>query len=61
MNEVLSLAAGKNIIAIAHRLNSIRAFDRIILLKNGNIEGDGSFQELMQHNLYFQELYKAGI
>lgn len=61
MNEVLCLADGKNIIAIAHRLNSIRAFDRIILLKNGSIEGDGSFRELMQHNLYFQELYKAGL
>ena len=43
MNEVLSLTNGRNIIAIAHRLNSIRSFDRIILLKNGRLEGDGSF------------------
>ena len=32
MKEVLALADGRNIIAIAHRLNSVRAFDRIILL-----------------------------
>lgn len=46
MNEVLSLTNGRNIIAIAHRLNSIRSFDRILLLKNGRLEGDGSFQIL---------------
>ena len=61
MNEVLSLTNGRNIIAIAHRLNSIRSFDRIILLKNGRLEGDGSFSVLMTYNPYFQELYRAGM
>ena len=61
MNEVLSLTNGRNIIAIAHRLNSIRSFDRIILLKNGRLEGDGSFSDLMTSNPYFQELYRAGM
>ena len=60
MNEVLSLT-NRNIIAIAHRLNSIRSFDRIILLKNGRLEGDGSFSDLMTYNPYFQELYRAGM
>ena len=61
MNEVLSLTNGRNIIAIAHRLNSIRSFDRIILLKNGRLEGDGSFSDLMTYNPYFQGLYRAGM
>lgn len=61
MNEVLSLTNGRNIIAIAHRLNSIRSFDRIILLKNGRLEGDGSFSDLMTYNPYFQDLYRAGM
>lgn len=61
MNEVLSLTNGRNIIAIAHRLNSIRSFDRILLLKNGRLEGDGSFSDLMTYNPYFQELYRAGM
>lgn len=61
MNEVLSLTNGRNIIVIAHRLNSIRSFDRIILLKNGRLEGDGSFSDLMTYNPYFQELYRAGM
>ena len=61
MNEVLSLTNGRNIIAIAHRLNSIRSFDRIILLKNGRLEGDGSFSDLMTYNPYFQELHRAGM
>ena len=61
MNEVLSLTNGRNIIAIAHRLNSISSFDRILLLKNGRLEGDGSFSDLMTYNPYFQELYRAGM
>ena len=61
MNEVLSITIGRNIIAIAHRLNSIRSFDRILLLKNGRLEGDGSFSDLMTYNPYFQELYRAGM
>ena len=61
MNEVLSLTNGRNIIAIAHRLNSIRSFDRIILLKNGRLEGDGSFSDLMTYNPYFQELYRLSL
>ena len=61
MNEVLSLTNGRNIIAIAHRLYSIRSFDRIILLKKGRLEGDGSFSDLMTYNPYFQELYRAGM
>lgn len=61
MNEVLSLTNGRNIIVIAHRLNSIRSFDRILLLKNGRLEGDGSFSDLMTYNPYFQELYRAGM
>ena len=61
MNEVLSLTNGRNIIAIAHRLNSIRSFDRILLLKNGRLEGDGSFSDLMTYNPYFQELYRTGM
>lgn len=46
MNEVLSLTNGRNIIAIAHRLNSIRSFDRILLLKMGGWKAMEVFQIL---------------
>lgn len=57
MNAVVHKFREKTVIAIAHRLNSIVDFDRIILFKEGKIVGQGNFKELMQSNAYFKELY----
>jgi ATP-binding cassette subfamily B protein len=35
------------VIAIAHRLSTIKHMDRIVVIENGNIVEDGSFQELL--------------
>ena len=43
MKAVMQQLNGKTVIAIAHRLNSIAGFDRIILFKDGKIVGQGSF------------------
>ena len=42
----------KTVIAIAHRLNSIAGFDRIILFREGKIVGQGTFEELLRTDLY---------
>lgn len=59
MNQVMEYLKGKTVIAIAHRLSSIRNFDRIIAFRDGNILGQGSFDELMSGNAYFRELYET--
>lgn len=61
MNQVMQYLKGKTVIAVAHRLNSIRNFGRIIAFRDGNIAGQGSFEELIADNAYFQELYKANV
>ena len=61
MNQVLELLKEKTVIVIAHRLNSIRDFKRIIAFKDGTIAGEGAFCELMNSNLYFRELYNANV
>jgi ATP-binding cassette subfamily B protein len=58
MNEVVHLLSGKTVLAIAHRLSSIKGFDRIVVFRDGEIVGQGTFLELMEHNSYFAELYK---
>ena len=61
MKAVMQQLNGKTVIAIAHRLNSIAGFDRIILFKDGKIVGQGSFEELLRTNAYFVDLYNANV
>ncbi len=61
MKAVMQQLNGKTVIAIAHRLNSIAGFDRIILFKDGQIVGQGSFEELLRTNAYFVDLYNANV
>lgn len=43
-------------IVIAHRLSTIRNCDRILVLDQGRIIEDGSYNELISHNGFFAEL-----
>ncbi len=45
-------------IVIAHRLSTIRECDRIIMLEDGKIIGDGSYEELLVKNRKFAEMVK---
>jgi len=57
MANVMELLAGKTVIAIAHRLDSIKTFDHILVFQNGHIVEQGRFGELMQRQSHFYELY----
>lgn len=57
MLNVMEFLRDRTTIMIAHRLNSIKSFENIIVFKEGNIVGSGSFQKLLDDNLYFRELY----
>ena len=43
-------------IVIAHRLSTIQSCDRILLLKDGKIAEDGTYDELIAQNGFFAEL-----
>lgn len=49
---------GRTILLIAHQFQTIRDFDRILVLKHGRIVEEGSHQKLMQLGGYYHELYK---
>ena len=61
MKSVMLKMKDKTVIAIAHRLNSIAGFDRIILFREGKIVGQGTFEELLHTDSYFKELYNANL
>ena len=61
MKSVMQKMKDKTVIAIAHRLNSIAGFDRIILFREGKIVGQGTFEELLHTDSYFRELYNANV
>jgi ATP-binding cassette subfamily B protein len=57
MKNVMALLEGKTVIAVAHRLDSIKAFDKIILFQEGEIAEQGKFSDLLDKRQAFYELY----
>ncbi len=53
------LMQGKTVITIAHRLSTIRNSDKIIVIKDGEIEEEGAHEELIENGKYYSELYRA--
>jgi ATP-binding cassette subfamily B protein len=57
MKNVMKVLAGKTVIAVAHRLDSIKSFDKIVVFNDGRITEQGRFAELMEKRRSFYELY----
>ena len=53
------LMKGKTVIAIAHRLTTIRDADQIIVIADGVVAEDGSHAELLQKNGIYADLYRT--
>lgn len=47
----------KTVIAVAHRLSTLKHMDRIIVLDKGNIIEDGTHEELLNNNGYYQSMW----
>jgi ATP-binding cassette, subfamily B, bacterial len=50
------LMAGRTVIAIAHRLSTLRQFDRIVVIKDGRVAEDGSPAALIKKGGHFSGL-----
>lgn len=63
LEKVLDLLLeGRQAVVIAHRLSTVRRANRILVLRDGRVEEQGSHQELMQKaGLYAQMVQKAGL
>jgi len=52
------LMRGRTVIAIAHRLSTLRSFDRIVVLQEGKIIEDGTPQALVRHKGVYRDLVR---
>jgi ATP-binding cassette subfamily B protein len=50
------LMQGRTVIAIAHRLSTLRHFDRVIVLQAGQVVQDGAPDQLVRHNGLYRNL-----
>ncbi|ASR48817.1 multidrug ABC transporter ATP-binding protein [Paenibacillus kribbensis] len=53
------LMQGRTSFVIAHRLNTIRQADRILVLKDGRLEEQGSHDALLAHKGFYSDLYEG--
>jgi ATP-binding cassette, subfamily B, bacterial PglK len=59
MSAVRDLPGTQTVIAIAHRLSTVRACDRIVLIEGGHIVDVGTYEELDARNTAFRDLARA--
>lgn len=56
-----SLMQDKTTIVIAHRPSTLRYVDRLIVLNEGQIVGDGSHEELLSNNKFYNQLWNSHV
>ena len=60
-NAIHNLQKTKTILIVAHRLSTIKDADRILVIDNGKIVGEGTHDSLLKNNSLYQKLYKSEI
>ncbi len=58
---LVGLMRGKTVIAIAHRLSTLRAMDRLVIVENGRIVEDGNHAELIALGGVYASLWNSQV
>ena len=58
---IAKLVQGKTVIVIAHRLSTIKDADKIVVVKDGQIEAAGKHEELRQCCPLYEAMWQAHI
>lgn len=58
-DSIDALSGGCTVVIVAHRLSTIKNADIIFFLNEGQIVGQGSFNELFNNNEMFRTLFKT--
>ena len=57
-NAIAELISNKTVIVIAHRLYSIKNSDKIVVMKNGKIQAQGTHDELLKTSEMYKNLWE---
>ncbi len=61
MSAIRGLMGKKTMIIIAHRLSTVQECDQLILLENGKLSAQGSYDELLRSSPDFQKMVKFNL
>jgi ABC-type multidrug transport system fused ATPase/permease subunit len=56
---IQKLSAGRSVLTVAHRLNTIEQADRIVVLQQGQVVQQGSHQQLVTEPGLYQQMLSA--
>ena len=59
--SVAQLVKGKTLIVIAHRLSTVKDADKLFVIKDGQIDSQGSHEELLALNGLYKNMWEAHI
>ena len=60
-DELLRAATGLTIVIVAHRLSTVRNCDRLILMKDGRIDAEGAYGDLVRESEDFAEMERLAV
>ena len=55
------VAGHKTVVAVAHRLSTLKDFDRIVVMKDGRKIEEGNHHELMNQSGEYKKLYELSV
>lgn len=58
-DTISQIGRDKMVIIIAHSLRMVKHLDRIVLVQDGSIKGEGTHEELMRSNPWYRQLFQV--
>ena len=58
---IFDLYRNKTVLVVSHRISSIKNFEKIIVLNNGEIEAIGNHKELLEKSNVYKDLVANGV